>query len=57
MYADVLAIGPYDLSLALGYPPPSPDPHPEVEAQIQLIKDAAHLAGKKWYVSIHAPAW
>lgn len=44
---DVLAIGPYDLSLALGYPPPSPDPHPEVEAQIQLIKDAAHLAGKK----------
>ncbi|KAJ7917168.1 Pyruvate/Phosphoenolpyruvate kinase-like domain-containing protein [Mycena leptocephala] len=26
---DVLFIGPYDLSISLGYPAPSPDPHPE----------------------------
>ncbi|KAJ7785221.1 Pyruvate/Phosphoenolpyruvate kinase-like domain-containing protein [Mycena maculata] len=44
---DVLFIGPYDLSIALGYPVPSPDPHPEVEKIIQGIRQAAHRAGKK----------
>ncbi|KAN0086302.1 Pyruvate/Phosphoenolpyruvate kinase-like domain containing protein [Tylopilus felleus] len=44
---DVLFIGPYDLSLALGYPPPSPDPHPEVEKVIQQILKAGHAKGKK----------
>ncbi|KAF9218848.1 Phosphoenolpyruvate/pyruvate domain-containing protein [Gyrodon lividus] len=44
---DVLFIGPYDLSLTLGYPPPSPDPHPEVEKVIQQILKAAHSKGKK----------
>ncbi|KAF8137177.1 Pyruvate/Phosphoenolpyruvate kinase-like domain-containing protein [Boletus edulis] len=44
---DVLFIGPYDLSLALGYPPPSPDPHPNVEKVIQQILKAAHDKGKK----------
>ncbi|KAJ8455040.1 hypothetical protein ONZ45_g19073 [Pleurotus djamor] len=44
---DCLFIGPYDLSIALGYPPPSPDPHPEVEKVIQQILKAAHEAGKK----------
>lgn len=45
---DVLLIGPYDLSLSLGYPPPSPDPHPDVEAIIQKILKDAHAVGKKW---------
>ncbi|KAH7905748.1 Pyruvate/Phosphoenolpyruvate kinase-like domain-containing protein [Hygrophoropsis aurantiaca] len=44
---DVLFIGPYDLSLCLGYPPPSPDPHPDVEIVIQNILKAAHSKGKK----------
>ncbi|KAF8655471.1 hypothetical protein AX16_003060 [Volvariella volvacea WC 439] len=44
---DVLFIGPYDLSLSLGYPPPSPDPHPDIERVIQRILKAAHAAGKK----------
>ncbi|KAH7882862.1 Pyruvate/Phosphoenolpyruvate kinase-like domain-containing protein [Phlebopus sp. FC_14] len=44
---DVLFIGPYDLSLNLGFPPPSPDPHPEVEKVIQQILQAAHSKGKK----------
>lgn len=48
---DVLFIGPYDLSLALGYPAPSPDPHPEVEKVIQQILKASHGKKKKWYVS------
>ena len=45
---DVLFIGPYDLSLSLGYPAPSPDPHPEVEKIIQNILKVSHSAGKKW---------
>ncbi|KAJ7587110.1 Pyruvate/Phosphoenolpyruvate kinase-like domain-containing protein [Mycena floridula] len=44
---DVLFIGPYDLSISLGYPPPSPDPHPEVEKIIQDVLKIAHAAGKK----------
>jgi len=44
---DCLFIGPYDLSLCLGYPPPSPDPHPDVEVIIQNILKSAHKAGKK----------
>ncbi|GJJ13073.1 hypothetical protein Clacol_007323 [Clathrus columnatus] len=44
---DVLFIGPFDLSLALGYPTPDPDPHPEVEKVIQKIKQVAHTNGKK----------
>ncbi|KAF8629366.1 hypothetical protein AX17_005662 [Amanita inopinata Kibby_2008] len=44
---DALLIGPYDLSLSLGYPPPSPDPHPEVEKIIQHILKVTHAAGKK----------
>ncbi|KIJ56177.1 hypothetical protein M422DRAFT_150703 [Sphaerobolus stellatus SS14] len=44
---DVLFIGPYDLSLALGYPTPNPDPHPEVEKIIQRIKEVAHKYQKK----------
>jgi len=44
---DVLFIGPYDLSISLGYPPPSPDPHPEIETVIQEILQAAHAADKK----------
>ncbi|KAE9390119.1 Phosphoenolpyruvate/pyruvate domain-containing protein [Gymnopus androsaceus JB14] len=44
---DGLFIGPYDLSICLGYPPPSPDPHPEIEKVIQDILRAAHDAGKK----------
>ncbi|KAG1860905.1 Pyruvate/Phosphoenolpyruvate kinase-like domain-containing protein [Suillus subluteus] len=44
---DCLFIGPYDLSLCLGYPPPSPDPHPDVESVIQYILEAAHKKGKK----------
>lgn len=52
---DALFIGPYDLSLSLGYPPPSPDPHPEVETVIQHILEVAHSKGKKWYLilSLH----
>lgn len=45
---DVLFIGPYDLSISLGYPPPSPDPHPHIEQVIQKILKEAHDAGKKW---------
>ena len=45
---DVLFIGPYDLSISLGYPTPSPDPHPEVEIVIQRILKAAHESQKKW---------
>ncbi|KAJ7723489.1 Pyruvate/Phosphoenolpyruvate kinase-like domain-containing protein [Mycena maculata] len=44
---DVLFIGPYDLSMALGYPAPSPDPHPDVEKAIQEIRQIAHQTGKK----------
>ncbi|KAF8221600.1 Phosphoenolpyruvate/pyruvate domain-containing protein [Tricholoma matsutake] len=44
---DVLFIGPYDLSICLGYAPPSPDPHPDVEKIIQDILHATHNAGKK----------
>ena len=47
---DVLFIGPYDLSMSLGYDRPSPDPHPEVEKVIHRIRDVAHNAGKKVYV-------
>lgn len=43
---DVLFIGPFDLSLSLGYPPPLRDVHPEVEKVIARVKDAAHSAGK-----------
>ncbi|KAI0259679.1 Pyruvate/Phosphoenolpyruvate kinase-like domain-containing protein [Gloeopeniophorella convolvens] len=44
---DALFIGPFDLSISLGFPPPSPDPHPEVEKIIQKIKTVTHAAGKK----------
>ncbi|KAJ7453855.1 Pyruvate/Phosphoenolpyruvate kinase-like domain-containing protein [Mycena latifolia] len=44
---DVLFIGPYDLSISLGYLAPSPDPHPEVEKAIQHIRRVVHDAGKK----------
>ncbi|KAG6826466.1 hypothetical protein H0H92_015678 [Tricholoma furcatifolium] len=44
---DVLFIGPYDLSISLGYPTPNPDPHPDVERIVQRILQAAHGAGKK----------
>ncbi|KAF9445148.1 Phosphoenolpyruvate/pyruvate domain-containing protein [Macrolepiota fuliginosa MF-IS2] len=44
---DVLFIGPYDLSISLGYPPPSPDPHPHIEEVIQKILAEAHTAQKK----------
>ncbi|KAH9478055.1 4-hydroxy-2-oxo-heptane-1,7-dioate aldolase [Psilocybe cubensis] len=44
---DVLFIGPYDLSICLGYPTPNPDPHPDVEKVIQKILQAAHESGKK----------
>ncbi|KAF8508771.1 Pyruvate/Phosphoenolpyruvate kinase-like domain-containing protein [Hysterangium stoloniferum] len=44
---DVLFIGPFDLSLALGYPTPNPEPHPEVERVIQKIKETAHKYQKK----------
>ena len=50
--ADGVFIGPYDLSLALGFPPPSPDPHPEVEKVIQQILASAHAKGKKWCAQI-----
>lgn len=45
---DGVFIGPYDLSLSLGFPPPNPDPHPKVEEAIQTILQTAHKAGKKW---------
>lgn len=44
---DCLFIGPYDLSLSLGYPAPSPDPHPDVESVIQHVLRATHKEGKK----------
>jgi len=44
---DVLFIGPYDLSISLGYPTPNPDPHPDVEKVIRKILTAAHEANKK----------
>ncbi|KAF8891482.1 Pyruvate/Phosphoenolpyruvate kinase-like domain-containing protein [Gymnopilus junonius] len=44
---DAVFIGPYDLSISLGYPPPSPDPHPEVEKVIQKIREEAHAVGTK----------
>ncbi|GLB38904.1 putative phosphoenolpyruvate pyruvate domain-containing protein [Lyophyllum shimeji] len=44
---DVLFVGPYDLSISLGYAPPNPDPHPDVEKIIQKVLKAAHGAGKK----------
>ncbi|KAJ3498259.1 hypothetical protein NLJ89_g10240 [Agrocybe chaxingu] len=44
---DVLFIGPYDLSISLGYPTPNPDPHPDVEQVIQKILRAAHAKNKK----------
>ncbi|KAF8622870.1 hypothetical protein AX15_006686 [Amanita polypyramis BW_CC] len=44
---DVLFIGPYDLSVSLGYPPPVPDIHPDVEKVIQRILQVTHAAGKK----------
>jgi len=43
---DCLFIGPFDLSLSLGYPPPNPDPHPEVEKVIARIREVSHAAGK-----------
>lgn len=52
LVADGVFIGPYDLSLSLGYPPPNPDPHPKVEEAIQTVLKTAHKAGKKWYVRI-----
>ncbi|KAG6855487.1 hypothetical protein H0H87_002172 [Tephrocybe sp. NHM501043] len=47
LFEDVLFVGPYDLSISLGYPTPNPDPHPDVEGVIQKILKAAHGAGKK----------
>ncbi|KAK7061391.1 2-keto-3-deoxy-L-rhamnonate aldolase [Favolaschia claudopus] len=44
---DGLFIGPFDLSISMGYPLPSPDPHPEVEKVIQQIRQATQEAGKK----------
>ncbi|CAK5272724.1 unnamed protein product [Mycena citricolor] len=44
---DVLFVGPYDLSMALGFPPPNPDPHPEVEKVIQQILATSRREGKK----------
>ncbi|KAG6822884.1 hypothetical protein H0H93_004659, partial [Arthromyces matolae] len=44
---DVLFIGPYDLSMSLGYPTPNPDPHPDIEKIIQNILSVTHKAGKK----------
>ncbi|KAG6826467.1 hypothetical protein H0H92_015679 [Tricholoma furcatifolium] len=44
---DALLVGPYDLSVSLGYPVPNPDPHPEVEKIIQRVLAATHRAGKK----------
>ena len=44
--SDVLFIGPYDLSISLGYAPPNPDPHPDVENVIERIRKAAHAKNK-----------
>ncbi|KZP20950.1 phosphoenolpyruvate pyruvate domain-containing protein, partial [Athelia psychrophila] len=44
---DVLFIGPFDLSMALGLPPPFPAPGPALEAVLAQILEAAHTAGKK----------
>ncbi|KAJ7769450.1 Pyruvate/Phosphoenolpyruvate kinase-like domain-containing protein [Mycena metata] len=44
---DVLFIGPYDLSIALGYSAPAPDPHPDVEKIIQHIREVVQKAGRK----------
>ncbi|KAI0826970.1 Phosphoenolpyruvate/pyruvate domain-containing protein [Trametes gibbosa] len=44
---DGVFIGPYDLSLSLGFPAPSPDAHPEVETVMQRILASAHAKGKK----------
>jgi len=44
---DVLFIGPYDLSICLGFPPPSPDPRPEVESIISHVLQVAHCSNKK----------
>lgn len=44
---DVLFIGPYDLSISLGYPAPNPDPHPDIEKAIEKILSVAHSNGKK----------
>lgn len=46
---DALFIGPYDLSLSLGYPVPSPDPHPEIEKVITRIREVAKKNRKAWY--------
>ena len=48
MAIDALFIGPFDLSLSLGYPIPSPDPHPEVEKVITRIRGTAKKHGKYW---------
>ncbi|KAA1473598.1 Phosphoenolpyruvate/pyruvate domain-containing protein [Dentipellis sp. KUC8613] len=44
---DALFIGPFDLSISLGYPTPAPEPHPEVEKVMQRILEVGHAAGKK----------
>ncbi|KAJ7051714.1 Pyruvate/Phosphoenolpyruvate kinase-like domain-containing protein [Mycena amicta] len=44
---DALLIGPYDLSISLGFPAPSPDPVPEVEEKIQYIRTQTQSVGKK----------
>ncbi|TFK23494.1 Phosphoenolpyruvate/pyruvate domain-containing protein [Coprinopsis marcescibilis] len=44
---DALFIGPYDLSISLGFPPPSPNPHPEVEKVIQRVLQVSKQANKK----------
>lgn len=49
-HLDAIFIGPWDLSISLGYPTPSPEPHPEVEKVIQDILQVTHGAGKKWCV-------
>ena len=47
MTIDVLFIGPFDLSNALGHPLASEVEHPILSEAIQTILDAAHKAGKK----------
>ena len=44
---DVLFIGPFDLSNALGHPLAHGVEHPVLSEAIQNILDAAHKAGKK----------
>ncbi|KAG6826468.1 hypothetical protein H0H92_015680 [Tricholoma furcatifolium] len=51
---DALLVGPYDLSVALGYAVPDPDLHPEVEKITQRVLEACHRAGKKSVV--YAPS-